>query len=166
MKLKGKKTYIIAEAGVNHNGKISIAKKLVTAAKNAGANAVKFQSFITSNLVTKDSSMAEYQIKNTGKNNTQYEMLKKLSLKNKDYLILKKFCKKKKIDFLTSVFDEQSLDFVQNRLKNHMIKIPSGELNNFFILDLLKKNKTIILSTGMSSLKEIAISINRIFTNL
>lgn len=163
MKLKGKKTYIIAEAGVNHNGKISIAKKLVTAAKNAGANAVKFQSFITSNLVTKDSSMAEYQIKNTGKNNTQYEMLKKLSLKNKDYLILKKFCKKKKIDFLTSVFDEQSLDFVQNRLKNHMIKIPSGELNNFFILDLLKKNKTIILSTGMSSLKEIAISINRIF---
>ena len=67
MKLKGKKTYIIAEAGVNHNGKISIAKKLVTAAKNAGANAVKFQSFITSNLVTKDSSMAEYQIKNTGK---------------------------------------------------------------------------------------------------
>ena len=162
MKFKNNKTYIIAEAGVNHNGKLSIAKKLILAAKRCGANAVKFQSFIPDNLVLKDSPKAEYQIRNTKKNDSQMNMLKNLSLKNKHYFLLKTFCKKNKIDFLTSIFDEESLNFVQKRLRCNVIKIPSGEINNYFLLDgILRKNK-IILSTGMSNLKEIAMSINRI----
>tara|TARA_B100001057_G_scaffold483108_1_gene559413 strand:+ start:36 stop:1100 length:1065 start_codon:yes stop_codon:yes gene_type:complete len=162
MKFKNNKTYIIAEAGVNHNGKLSIAKKLILAAKRCGANAVKFQSFIPDNLVLKDSPKAEYQIRNTKKNDSQMNMLRNLSLKSKHYFSLKTFCKKNKIDFLTSIFDEESLDFAQKKLRCNVIKIPSGEINNYFLLDgILRKNK-IILSTGMSNLKEIAMSINRI----
>ena len=160
--IKKDKITIIAEAGVNHNGKLSIAKKLILAAKRCGANAVKFQSFIPDNLVLKDSPKAEYQIRNTKKNDSQMNMLRNLSLKSKHYFSLKTFCKKNKIDFLTSIFDEESLDFAQKKLRCNVIKIPSGEINNYFLLDgILRKNK-IILSTGMSNLKEIAMSINRI----
>ena len=92
--LLDKKIYIIAEAGVNHNGKLSIAKKLIKAAKKAGASAIKFQSFSAENLVTKNSKKAPYQIKNTRNKDTQYKMLKKLELKTSDYYAIKNYSKK------------------------------------------------------------------------
>ena len=99
------KIYVIAEIGVNHNGDLKLAKKLIIAAKETGANAVKFQNFTAEKLATKNSKKALYQKKNTKKNETQYEMLKKLELKKDNYFELKKFCKKIKIEFISSVFD-------------------------------------------------------------
>ncbi len=161
--MKKDKVYIIAEAGVNHNGDLRIAKKLIYEAKKSGADAIKFQNFITSELVTKKAKKAPYQIKNTKNNEQQYKMLKKLELKLNDYYILKKFCREKKIDFLTSVFDIKSLFFVEKKLKMKTIKIPSGEITNFFLLDKINLNKySVILSTGMSNLNEIKNAINRI----
>ena len=156
-------TYIIAEAGVNHNGSMKYAEKLILGAKKAGADAIKFQNFISENLVTKGAPKAKYQIINTKKNSKQLQMLKKLELKKKSYFKLLKLCKKYKIDFITSVFDEESLDFVQQNLNYKFLKIPSGEINNFILLDKINKNKRLLLSTGMSNLKNIAESINRIF---
>lgn len=156
-----KKPYIIAEAGVNHNGNIKIAKKLIIKAKQAGADAIKFQIFKASKLVTKKSIKADYQIKNTGKRDTQYKMLKKLEIAEKDYFILKKFSKKNKIDFLVSVFDSSDYHFLKNKLKEKIVKIPSGEINNIKLLKELNYNYFfIILSTGMSTLKEIIESLN------
>ena len=133
------KIFIIAEVGVNHNGNINLAKKLILKAKKSGADAVKFQNFTADNLATKEAPKAQYQLKNTKSKSNQFKMLKKLELQKNHYFVLKKFAKKHKIDFFTSVFDEESLDFVQNQLKNNFIKIPSGELNNYFILDKNKK---------------------------
>ena len=105
------KVYVIAEAGVNHNGNLNIAKKLIKAAKTSGADAVKFQNFTAENLVTKKAQKAPYQIKNTKNNSSQFNMLKKLELKTEDYFKLKKFSKKINIDFLSSVFDIESVYF-------------------------------------------------------
>jgi len=163
MILKKNKVFIIAEIGVNHNGSLGLAKKLVIKAKQAGADAVKFQNFITDNLVTKKARKATYQKINTGNNKSQHEMLKSLELSFDKYFILKKFCKLHNIIFITSPFDEISLDFVQKKLNCNFIKIPSGEINNYFILDKLKKTNKIIMSSGMNSLVDVARSINRIF---
>ena len=153
--------YIIAEIGVNHNGNLKLAKKLIIAAKKAGADAVKFQNFTAEKLATKNSKKATYQKKNTKKNETQYEMLKKLELKNENYFELKKFCKKINIEFISSVFDEESVNFLSKKLKTKYIKVPSGEINNYPLLVQLQKTKSkIILSTGMSNLKEIVLSLN------
>ena len=161
--MKKNRVYIIAEAGVNHNGNLDTAKKLVLAAKKSGADAIKFQNFVTKELVTKNAKKAPYQIKNTKNKDNQFTMLKKLELKLNDYLDLKNFCKKIKIDFLTSVFDVESLNFVEKNLKPKVLKIPSGELTNFFLLDKINlKNYSIILSTGMSNINEIKKAINRI----
>ena len=163
MMLLDKKIYIIAEAGVNHNGKLSIAKKLIKAAKKAGASAIKFQSFSAENLVTKNSKKAPYQIKNTRNKDTQYKMLKKLELKTSDYYAIKNYSKKLKIDFISSVFDEESISFLIKKMKSKIIKIPSGEITNYLILKKLDLNSSfIILSTGMANLKEIADAVNTI----
>jgi sialic acid synthase SpsE len=163
MILKKNKVFIIAEIGVNHNGSIKLAKKLIIKAKQSGADAVKFQNFITDNLVTKKARKADYQKINTGNNSNQYEMLKSLELSFDKYFILKNFCKLNNIIFITSLFDEISLDFVQKKLKCNFIKVPSGEINNYFILDKLKKTNTIIMSSGMNLIDDIAKSVNRIF---
>jgi N,N'-diacetyllegionaminate synthase len=163
MILKKNKVFIIAEIGVNHNGSIKLAKKLIIKAKQSGADAVKFQNFITGNLVTKKALKADYQKINTGNNKNQFEMLKPLELSFDKYFILKKFCKLNNIIFITSPFDEISLDFVQKKLNCKFIKIPSGEINNYFILDKLKKTNTIIMSSGMNLIDDIAKSVNRIF---
>ena len=105
------KIYVIAEIGVNHNGKISLAKKLIQSAKKAGADAVKFQNFSADNLATQSARKAPYQIKNTKNNESQYLMLKNLELKRQDYFKLKNFSKKFKIDFISSVFDQESIFF-------------------------------------------------------
>jgi len=163
---KNKNTFIIAEAGVNHNGKINIAKKLIISAKKAGADAIKFQIFDSSKLSTKNAKKAPYQIKNTKNNLSQRDMLKKLELNKKDFKQLLNFSKKKKIQFMASVFDEQSLAFLIDELKQKIIKIPSGEITNFLLLEKIDLKKyQVILSTGMSNMKEIIDAINVIAKN-
>lgn len=146
------KTIIIAEAGVNHNGKFSIAKKLIDKAKYAGADAIKFQTFVPEQLTTINVKTAKYQSK---KSISQQSLLRKLNLKFEDFIKLKKYCKKKNIFFLSSAFDLISLNFLL-KLNLKFYKIPSGQINDLPYLHLLaKKNKKILLSTGMSNMNEI-----------
>ncbi len=153
-------TFIIAEAGVNHNGDITLAKKLIDAAKDAGADAVKFQTFKASSLVSQQAPKAAYQIQNTDKNETQLEMIKKLELSADDHLLLQKYSQDNEITFLSSAFDLESIDFLES-IGMDIYKIPSGEITN---LPYLKKigslNKEIILSTGMATLEEIQIALS------
>ena len=150
------KTIIIAEIGPNHNGNINIAKKLILAAKRCGADYVKFQTYKTEEVLIKNLKKADYQIKNThNKKETQFEMLKKYEFSQKNFIKLFRFCNKKKIKFLTTAFDLDSIDFVK-RLNLDFFKIPSGEINNLLFLRKIGKfNKKIILSTGMSNIREI-----------
>ena len=160
-----KKIIIIAEAGVNHNGKIHYAKKLIKAASRAGADFVKFQFYNTDNQVIKNASKAGYQIKNTQKKENQYEMLRKYEFNFQQFKILFKYCKKLKIKFLASCFDTES---AKNYLKigGKIFKIPSGEINNLSLLEYVgKKNKKIFLSTGLSTLSEIKTAINVLTKN-
>ena len=144
--------FIIAEAGVNHNGDLKLAKKLVDAAKNAGADAVKFQTFKTEELVTKKTIKAEYQ----GKGN-QFNLLKKLELKEDEFIELKEYCDKKEIIFLSTPHTEESINFLDGLVP--LFKLGSGDLTNIpFLKKVAKKNKPIILSTGMGTLKEIKIA--------
>ena len=153
--MKQNKVFIIAEAGVNHNGSIELAKKLINVASKCGADAVKFQTFKAENLATKYAPKANYQKYTTNKSDSQYKMLKKLELSESMHLALIKHCKKKKILFLSSPFDNQSIDLL-NKLGLQILKIPSGELTNLFYLKHIGKlNKKIILSTGMANLSEI-----------
>ncbi|MFJ8102431.1 N-acetylneuraminate synthase [Lysinibacillus sp. NPDC096212] len=150
------KTYIIAEAGVNHNGSLRMAKDLVKVAKEAGADAVKFQTFKAENLVTKQAKQANYQVENIGEASSQFAMLKKLELTYVEFAELQLYCKTKQIEFLSTPFDFESVDFLLDKLDISLIKIPSGELTNApFIHYIATKNKPIILSTGMATSDEI-----------
>lgn len=151
-----KNTLIIAEAGVNHNGKLHLAKKLVDIASEAGADIVKFQTFKASKLASPIASQADYQIRNTGKSESQLEMLRKLELSESEYFELFSYCKEKEIQFLSTAFDEHSLDFLVNKLGQKLLKIPSGEITNTPLLVAhASKGLPIILSTGMATLAEI-----------
>lgn len=156
------KVLIIAEAGVNHNGNMELAKQLIDAAAEAGADYVKFQTFKTENLVSKTAKKAEYQQKNigSGSSDSQFEMLKKLELNIEQHYELIHYCKKKNIQFLSTAFDLESIDFLQS-LNISLFKIPSGEITN---LPYLKKigtlKKRVIISTGMCVMSEIADAIN------
>ncbi len=153
-------TFIIAEIGVNHNGNIDTAIKLIDIAQKSGANAVKFQTFNSDKLVTKDASKAKYQIDNTNSNDSQYNMLKKLELSFDQYIIIKKYCDKLNIEFISTPFDIDSVDFL-NKLNVNRFKIGSGDLTNYQLLkSIALTNKPIILSTGMSNLNEVEKSIN------
>ncbi len=155
-----KKTLIIAEAGVNHNGDIDIAKKLIDAAVFAGADIIKFQTFLSKNLVTSTAKKSNYQEKNSTTEESQQEMLTKLELTKSDHINLIKYCKYKEIEFLSSAFDMESIKFLDS-LKLKRWKIPSGEITNYPYLRLIgSKNIPIILSTGMSTIKEIGNAIN------
>jgi|TARA_B110000211_G_C14066187_1_gene547762 N,N'-diacetyllegionaminate synthase len=157
--MKNNRTIIIAEAGVNHNGKLSLAKKLIVAAAKSGADYVKFQTFEPSQMIRPKTKMARYQKKNIKKNFSQYQMLKKYQLKKNYYEDLIQHSKKNNIKFISSPFDIESIKFL-NKLKLDFIKIPSGEIDNYPYLKALGKlNKKIILSTGMSNLKEILAAI-------
>ncbi|MDA9605988.1 N-acetylneuraminate synthase [bacterium] len=146
---------IIAEVGVNHNGKLAIAKKLIAKAALAGADYVKFQTYKTESLVSKKASTAEYQSKTLKKKVNQYQMLKNYELSLESHKKLIRECKKNKIKFISSPFDIESIKLLI-KLKLEIIKVPSGEINNIPYLKYLGKfNKKIILSTGMSTLKEI-----------
>ena len=151
-----KSTYIIAEAGVNHNGQSDLAFQLIDAAVAAGVNAVKFQTFRAEKLVTKEAAKADYQSKMTGDDESQYDMLKRLEL---DYLLhyqLSQYCDEQGIEFLSTAYDEVSLYFLANDLGLKTFKIPSGEITNGpFLLAHARFGCNIILSTGMSTLGEI-----------
>ncbi|MDV6376983.1 N-acetylneuraminate synthase [Sporosarcina sp. GW1-11] len=149
-------TYIIAEAGVNHNGSLELAKQLVDVAKEAGADAVKFQTFKTENLVTKSAKQAAYQVDNIGEATSQFDMLKSLELSYEQFIKLNDYCKTKKIEFLSTPFDFESVDFLLDDICLSKVKIPSGELTNSpFIHYIATKRKSIIISTGMATLDEI-----------
>jgi N-acetylneuraminate synthase len=148
--------FIIAEAGVNHNGDRDLAFQLVDAAKEAGADAVKFQTFKAENLVTKDAAKASYQKQTTDSDESQFVMLKRLELDYETHHELVAYCKKKGIEFLSTAFDLESLDFLVNVLNLKTLKIPSGEITNGpLLLAHAQTGCDLILSTGMATLGEI-----------
>ena len=163
--MKKNKTIIIAEIGVNHNGKINLAKKLIDVVKKSGADFVKFQTFKTENLVCKNTKATQYQNNNLGKKTKQFNLLKKCELSENDHKKIIQYCKKKKIAFLSSPFDLESLNLLF-RFKIFNIKIASGEITHFiFLKKLAKKAKKIFISTGMSSLGEVARAIKILIKN-
>ena len=149
------KVFIIAEAGVNHNGSIELAKKLIDVAVDAGADAVKFQTFKAENLVSKNAQKADYQKQTTNKSESQFDMIKKLELDLDTHKELISYCKSKNIMFLSTPFDHDSIELL-NDLGLEIFKIPSGEITNLpYLRHIGKLNKKVILSTGMADIGEI-----------
>ncbi len=155
-----KRTYIIAEAGVNHNGDIETAKKLCLAAKEAGADAIKFQTWITEKIITKNVKQADYQSENTGTDESQFDMLKSLELSYDEFREIKKYCDEIGIQFISTADEADSLDFLIE-LGIPFIKIGSGDVGNVPYLRYIgNKGLPIILSTGMSGLADVELSLN------
>ena len=161
-----KKVIIIAEAGVNHNGDIKLAKKLIDAASEAKVDYVKFQSFKADKLVSPEAKKSDYQIKNIGDNDdSQYQMLKQLELSSEDHLELISYCNSKKISFFSTAFDVDGISYLSS-LNLNVFKIPSGELTNFPYLKAIANTRLpVILSTGMANIKEIEKSVNVLISN-
>ena len=150
-----KRILIIAEAGVNHNGSLDLACKLVDKAWEAGADVVKFQTAKVENLVSVHAEKAEYQKIFTGTGESQLEMLKKLLLSYEDFVLLKKYCDRKGIQFLSTPFDLDSIHFLE-KLGCSFWKVPSGEITNYpYLLEIAGTGKPVIMSTGMASMKEV-----------
>lgn len=150
-----KKVCIIAEAGVNHNGNIDLAKEMIRVAKDAGVDYVKFQTFRPQNLVSKFAEKAEYQKKSTGSGESQLEMLEKLTLSDEDYFSLKSYCDEQQIGFISTPFDLDSIAFLE-QLNMDFWKIPSGEITNLPYLEAIgRTGKKVVLSTGMSEISEV-----------
>lgn len=154
--MKINRVLIIAEAGVNHNGDLNTAKELIDVAAKAGVDMVKFQTFKADDLVSKEAKKAAYQINNTKEgHDSQYEMLKKLQLSESDHTALIKYANSKGIEFFSTAFDVKGLEYL-NSLGFSLFKVPSGEITNYpYLKKIASFGKPIILSTGMSSLKEI-----------
>lgn len=150
------KVCIIAEAGVNHNGSLSIAKQMVDVAVEAGVDIIKFQTFKTERLVTMNAKKAQYQKESYNEEgDTQFKMLKKLELSEDDFIELKQYCKNKNIMFLSTPFDLESIDFLNN-LDIDIWKIPSGEITNYpYLVHIARTKKKVILSTGMCTMEDI-----------
>lgn len=154
------KTLIIAEAGVNHNGDIELAKKLIDVAAEAGVDYVKFQTFKAEKLVSKEAKKADYQIENTNEGGSQYEMLKKLELDEATHHLLIDYCNQKGVKFLSTGFDLDSLELL-NKLGIDVFKVPSGEITNLPYLEKIASfGKPVILSTGMCNMKEVKDAFN------
>jgi len=160
------RTIIIAEAGVNHNGSIELAKQLIDAAAAAGVDYVKFQTFEAENLVTKTAKKAEYQQKNmvhTG--DSQYQMLKKLELSKEQHYELIAYSRQHSIKFLSTAFDLESVEFLSS-LNLGLWKIPSGEITNYpYLKRIARENQPIIISTGMSTIEDIKAAMNILIDN-
>lgn len=156
-----KKVIVIAEAGVNHNGSLENAFKLVDAAVDAGVDYIKFQTFKAENLVAKSAKKADYQIQNTGNStDSQFEMLKKLELSHQDHELIIDYCKQKNINFFSTAFDLESLEYLKE-IGLDLVKIPSGEITNFpYLKKAAQLFKNIILSTGMCTMEDIAAALN------
>lgn len=146
---------IIAEAGVNHNGSLELAKKMVDVAKDAGVDYVKFQTFNPKKLVSKSAKKAEYQKETTDSNESQLKMLEKLTLTNDDFIELKQYCDLVEVGFISTPFDLDSIEFLET-FDMDFWKIPSGEITNLpFLEKIAKTGKKVIMSTGMCNMKEI-----------
>lgn len=151
-------TYIIAEAGVNHNGRLDLALKLCDEAKKAGVDAVKFQTWKTELIISKETEMAEYQKENLGSNESQFDMLKKLELSYDDFITIKKYCDEIGIKFLSTADESESLEFLCS-LNIPFIKLGSGDINNIpYLRYIAKKGLPVIISTGMSTMKDVALA--------
>lgn len=151
---------IIAEAGVNHNGNLDLALKMVDEAKRAGADIVKFQTAIPEKVISKYADKAEYQKKTTGNEESQLEMCKRIHLKLSDYDIIKKYCEEVGIEFLSTPFDLESIDYLE-KLGMKLWKIPSGEITNLpYLIKIAKTGKPVIMSTGMAELNEVEEAVN------
>lgn len=152
--------YIIAEAGVNHNGSVEVAREMVDKAKEAGADCIKFQTFVTKNVVAINAEKAEYQKQQTNPNESQFDMLKRLELSYEEFIDINEYCKKKDIEFLSTAFDMESIDFLDS-LKMRRWKIPSGEITNLpYLTKIAKLRKPVILSTGMSTIEDIIAAVS------
>jgi len=150
-----KKVCIIAEAGVNHNGRIDLAKEMIRVAKDAGVDYVKFQTFRPQNLVSKFAEKAEYQKISTGSEESQLKMLEKLTLSDEDYFSLKSYCDEQQIGFISTPFDLDSIAFLE-QINMDFWKIPSGEITNLPYLEAIgRTGKKVVLSTGMSEIGEV-----------
>ncbi|MCW7497015.1 N-acetylneuraminate synthase [Leptospira levettii] len=159
------KTLIIAEAGVNHNGDFQKALQLIDIAVEAGADYVKFQTFVSENLSSYIAKKAEYQLQTTDSNESQLAMLKKLELSKDNHFQLIEYCKKRNISFLSTAFDLESLEFL-NSLQLDIFKIPSGEITNYpYLIKISKYKKPIILSTGMANLSDIEAALDVLLSN-
>ena len=154
--------FFIAEAGVNHNGNIDLAKQLVDAAVMAGVDCVKFQTFKTKSVVTSKADMAEYQKTNTGNEESQQDMIKKLELSLDETAELKQYCDEQGIMFMTTPHSSDVVDFVDPLVPAY--KTGSGDLTNLpFLRDLARRGKPIFLSTGMATLEEVGVAIQAIY---
>ncbi len=152
--------FIIAEAGVNHNGDPALALELVEVAAESGADAVKFQTFKAEALVTRSTPMAEYQRRNLGRELTQHEMLQRLELSYEMHFLLEQRANARGIQFLSTPFDVQSLNFLVRELRMATIKVPSGEITNHpFLLAVARQAEHVILSTGASSMNEVSAAV-------
>ncbi|MBU9723460.1 MULTISPECIES: N-acetylneuraminate synthase [Bacillaceae] len=157
--------YIIAEAGGNHNGNFDLALRLIDEAVNAGADCVKFQTFITDEVVSKSAKKASYQKETTNEEESQYDMVKKLELSYSQYRELQEYCNKKGIVFLSTPFDIKSISLLQE-LDLPFWKIPSGEITNLpYLLEIAKTGKDVVLSTGMATITEIREAIDVLKNN-
>ena len=157
--------FLIAEAGVNHNGDINLAKKLIDIAANARVDAVKFQTYNSDSLILKSTSKVDYQKNKTDSNESFYDMLKRYELSNENFKELKIYCEKKGITFLSTAFDDLSVELL-DLLQVPAYKIGSGDMNNFPLLKLIcSKQKPILLSTGMATLEEVKDSVSFIIDN-
>lgn len=164
--MKEQKVIVIAEAGVNHNGDMHLAKKLIEVAAEAGADFVKFQTFKADKLVSKEAKKAAYQSKNIGDGeDSQHGMLKKLELTHENHLELIEHCKQQKISFFSTAFDVEGIQYL-DKLGLAVFKSPSGEITNYpYLRELAKTGKPVILSTGMASLGEIEDAIHVLMEN-
>ena len=153
--MTGIKTTVIAEAGVNHNGDMALAKELVDVAAEAGADLVKFQTFRAQTLLTQSAEKAQYQKNLTAGSESQFEMIKKLELDRDTHVELVDYCKCKKIQFLSTAFDQSSIDFLAE-LDIPFYKIPSGEITNLpYLRHVARMGKSVVMSTGMATLVEV-----------
>ena len=161
-----KHTIIIAEAGVNHNGSIELAKQLVDKAVEAGVDYIKFQTFKASKLVTKAAKQAEYQQKNIGKGgDSQFQMLKKLELSAEDHEVLIAYCNEKGVKFFSTAFDFDSIEYLHS-LNLGLWKIPSGEVTNYpFLKRVAAYNEKTILSTGMCDMEDVRAAVDALYKN-
>ena len=158
--MKSDRVFVIAEAGVNHNGSLASAINLVDAAAEAGADAVKFQTFSADRLVSKTAQKAEYQKTATGADETQYEMLKRLELSNNAHVVLSEYCRKRGIMFLSTAFDCEGVRYLDS-LGISIFKIPSGEITNLpYLRAVASCGKPVILSTGMSTMDEVRAAVS------
>jgi N-acetylneuraminate synthase len=155
------KTFIIAEAGVNHNGSMEMATALIDAAAMSGADAVKFQTFRAENLVTQSAPKANYQMEATGDSESQFMMLKALELTEDNHIHLMQHARTKKIQFLSTPFDLDSLSLLANKFDLPLIKLGSGEITNSpILLAIARTDKPVILSTGMANLGDIEMALS------